>query len=136
MIGVSKRLPEHCKLVMVGLTSEQIGIVPPQILGIERTNSTKELAEIYSAADVFINPTYADTFPTVNLEAQACGTPVVTYRTGGSPEGTLPENVVEQGDIGALISRALDRDLPLLDRTKLSLSVMTQKYIDIYSRTV
>lgn len=55
-------------------------------------------------ADVIINPTYADTFPTVNLEALACGTPVITYRTGGSPEAVDDKTgfVVEQGDIDAL----------------------------------
>ena len=60
--------------------------------------------ELYSSANVFINPTYADTFPTVNLEALACGTPVVTYRTGGSPEAVDEKTgvVIEQGDVSAL----------------------------------
>ena len=50
---------------------------------------------------MLINPTYADTFPTVNLEALACGTPVITYRTGGSPEAITFETgvVVEPGDV-------------------------------------
>ena len=63
-----------------------------------------ELAKLYSESDVLINPTYADTFPTVNLEALACGTPVITYRTGGSPEAVDEKTgiVVEQGDIEAL----------------------------------
>ena len=56
------------------------------IICIPRTNSTQELAEIYTAADVFVNPTYEDNYPTVNLEAQACGTPVITYDSGGSKE--------------------------------------------------
>ncbi len=59
---------------------------------------------IYSLADVFVNPTYADMFPTVNLEALACGTPIITYRTGGSPEA-MDKNtgiVVEQGDVEGL----------------------------------
>lgn len=48
-----------------------------------RTESAAQLAAIYSAADAFFNPTVEDNFPTVNLEAEACGTPVVTYDTGG-----------------------------------------------------
>lgn len=59
---------------------------PLNIICIPRTNNAKELAEIYTAADVFVNPTYEDNYPTVNLEAQACGTKVITYHTGGSAE--------------------------------------------------
>ena len=62
------------------------------------------MAEYYSVADVFVNPTYDDTFPTTNLESQACGTPVVTYKAGGSPE-TIDENTgisVNRGDFVAL----------------------------------
>ena len=51
-----------------------------------------ELAQIYSAADIFVNPTYEDNYPTVNLEAQACGTPVITYDTGGAKETIYTEN--------------------------------------------
>ena len=60
-----------------------------------RTSSAKELAQIYSAADVFVNPTYEDTFPTVNMEAEACGTPVITYNTGGCAETIrYPDSVI------------------------------------------
>ena len=50
------------------------------------------------------NPPYQDNFPTTNLEALACGTPVITYRTGGSPEAVDEKTgiVVEQGDIDGL----------------------------------
>lgn len=51
-----------------------------------RTESAAQLAAIYSVADVFFNPTVEDNYPTVNLEAEACGTPVVTYDTGGCAE--------------------------------------------------
>lgn len=57
-----------------------------KIICIARTNTVMELVKIYSAADVFVNPTYEDNYPTVNLEAQACGTPVITYDTGGCKE--------------------------------------------------
>lgn len=66
--------------------------------------------QLYSSANVLINPTYADTFPTINLEALACGTPVVTYRTGGSPEAidTNTGIVVEQGDVAAMASAVVN----------------------------
>ncbi len=85
-IRLSALLEEPYVIVLVGLTKKQIGQMPGKIVAIQRTENPEELAEIYSAADVFFNPTYEDTYPTVNLEAEACGTPVVTYRTGGAPE--------------------------------------------------
>ena len=73
-------------IVLVGLSEKQIKSLPEGIVGIRRTESVNQLAELYSLADVFVNPTYVDNFPTTNIEALACGTPVVTYNTGGSPE--------------------------------------------------
>jgi len=91
-------------IVIIGLSRQQRNNLPKGVIGIERTESQEELAVWYSAADVFVNPTYNDTLPTTNIEAIACGTPVVTYKTGGSPE-TIDENtgvVVEKGDIKGL----------------------------------
>jgi len=79
-------LDDNYRIVLVGLDKKQMLELKPNMLGIRRTNSTKELAEIYTAADVFFNPTYEDNYPTVNLEAEACGTRVITYATGGAPE--------------------------------------------------
>lgn len=59
------------------------------MIGITRTNNVNELRELYAIADVFLNPTYEDNYPTTNIEAIACGTPVITYETGGSPESAL-----------------------------------------------
>lgn len=92
-------------IVMVGLTEKQKEKLPENIIGITRTNNVKELAEIYSAADVFVNPTLEDNFPTTNLEALACGTPVITFNTGGSVE-CLDEScgfVVEKGSIKSIL---------------------------------
>lgn len=77
---------KKCAIVLVGLSEKQIKRLPNGIIGLTRTNSPKELAGIYSTADVFFNPTVEDNFPTVNLEAEACGTPVVTFDTGGCRE--------------------------------------------------
>lgn len=83
---IANGLHEDYVVLLVGLTDEQIKSLPKNIIGIRRTNSPQELAEIYTAADVFVNTTYEDNYPTVNLEAQACGTKVITYATGGAPE--------------------------------------------------
>lgn len=74
------------QIVLVGLNDAQMKELPQNIIGIKRTENQRQLAEIYSVSDVYFNPTYADNFPTTNLEALACGTPVITYDTGGSPE--------------------------------------------------
>jgi glycosyltransferase involved in cell wall biosynthesis len=84
--------------------------LPPNIISIHRTANQTELAEIYTAADLFVNPTREENFPTVNIEALACGTPVLTYRTGGSPE-MLDENsgmVVERNDEEALYNAIIE----------------------------
>ena len=103
-------------ITMVGLSEEQVKSLLAGIKGIQRTQNVQELVELYSAADVLINPTYADSFPTVNLEALACGTPVITYRTGGSPEAVDSKTgvVIEQGDVTALANAIMQmREKPL-----------------------
>ena len=103
-------LPAEFQITMVGLSPEQVKQLPDGIVGIERTQNVQELVKLYSDADVLINPTYADTFPTINLEAIACGTPVITYRTGGSPEAVddLTGAVVEQGNVQALCDKIME----------------------------
>lgn len=103
-IELSRRLPDEYRIVLVGTDESVDRNLPASILSIHKTQNQRELAEIYSAADVFVNPTWEDTFPTVNLEALACGTPVVTYRTGGSAECLAPlcGTAVEKGDLEGL----------------------------------
>lgn len=106
-LKLRERFPENdLEIVLVGLSGKQIAALPRGIVGISRTENVNALAELYSAADLFWNPTYEDNFPTVNLESLACGTPVCTYRTGGSPEAVSPETgfVVAPGDIDGIIS--------------------------------
>ena len=101
---------EKFEIILVGLSANQVKNVPEGIIGIKHTESVQELADLYSSASVFVNPTYADTFPTVNIEALACGTPVITYRTGGSPEALDEKTgiVTEQGDVNGLVSAIED----------------------------
>lgn len=103
-IRLNELLSDDYKIILVGLNKKQIESLPENIIGIERTESVHELAELYSMADVFVNPTYSDNFPTTNIEALACGTPVITYKTGGSPEAIdeMTGVVVEQGNINKL----------------------------------
>lgn len=85
-LKLSSELDSSYQIILVGLKKKQIKTLPHNIIGIEHTDSLKELAELYTVADVFLNPTLEDNYPTTNIEAIACGTPVITYATGGSPE--------------------------------------------------
>lgn len=89
LTALSRQLGKNERLVVVGLTDEQIRAMPEGVTALGKTGSARDLAALYTMADVFINPTWEDNLPSVNLEALACGTPVATYLTGGSPE-TLP----------------------------------------------
>ena len=91
-LKLSEMLPESFAIVMVGFQKNELKKLPSRIIGIERTDSAKTLAEIYTAADVFVNTTYEDNYPTVNLEAEACGTRVITYDTGGCRETVKRED--------------------------------------------
>lgn len=104
-ITMSAQLPSDYQIILVGVNDKQRANLPSNIIGIKRTENVSQLAELYSLADVFVNPTYVDNFPTTNIEALACGTPVVTYRTGGSPEAIDEKTgmVVNQGEITLLV---------------------------------
>lgn len=85
-VDLAKRLPEDYKVVLVGTDDATDTHLPDNVISIHQTQNQNELAEIYSAADVLANPTREEMFGLVNVEALACGTPVVTFETGGSPE--------------------------------------------------
>ena len=105
-IELSEKLASGTKIFLVGLNDEQIKSLPESIIGMKRTENIEQLVELYSMADVFVNPTLEDNFPTTNLEALACGTPVITFRTGGSPE-TIDNTcglIVDKGDTEGLLN--------------------------------
>ncbi len=119
-IKLSEYLKEDEVIVVVSLPKKQKKEIPKNIIGIARTNNARELAEIYSAADVFVNPTLEDNFPTTNLEAMACGTPVITFDTGGSVE-SIDENtgyIAEKGNLAHL--RKIINEIKQRERKQLS----------------
>lgn len=105
-IQLRHMLDSRYVICMVGLTEKQIRRLPDGIIGKARTESIKELVQYYSAADFFLNLTYEDTFSMVNMEALACGTPIIVYETGGSPEIILERcgAIVGTGDLAAVVS--------------------------------
>jgi glycosyltransferase involved in cell wall biosynthesis len=109
-IQLNKLIGKDLVIVLVGLNKKQLKGLPEGIIGIARTENIDELADLYSAADIFLNPTWAETFGITNAESLACGTPVITYRTGGSPEAINEQTgiVVPRGDINSLYSAILE----------------------------
>lgn len=101
---LANELPSIYQIIMIGLSEEEMKSLPQNIIGLKRTTNVEELVDYYNLSDVFINPTYSDNFPTTNIEALACGTPVITYNTGGSPEAIddFTGYVVQRGNIGDL----------------------------------
>lgn len=85
-LELSELLSENYKLILVGLNESQLKSLPNNIIGIKKTENINQLVELYSVASVYVNPTLEDNFPTTNIESLACGTPVITFPSGGSPE--------------------------------------------------
>ena len=105
-IELGEIMSEEYKLVLVGLTAKERAQLPKNIIGLPRTADRLEMAQLFTAADVYVNTTLEDTFPTVNLEALAYGMPVITFNTGGSPEAIDDSTgmVVEKRDIKGVYS--------------------------------
>ncbi|MCR4591344.1 MAG: glycosyltransferase [Lachnospiraceae bacterium] len=102
-LKLSKTVGNEMRIAMIGLSPEQARTASSyvNIIPIIKTDSIEEMAEWYSESDIYVNLTYEDTFPTTNLEALSCGTPVITYRAGGSPESLTSSTgiIKEIGDI-------------------------------------
>ena len=93
-INLAKELDENYVIVLVGLNKVQKKMMLPNMIGIERTENRDELAEIYSRADVFLNPSEEESFSLVTIEAMACGTPVVALDSSAVKELVNDENGV------------------------------------------
>ena len=144
-IQLASLLPKTYVIVLVGLTKQQKEELPNTIVGIERTDSVKELAELYTLASVFVNPTYEDNYPTTNLESLACGTPVLTYRTGGSVEAAGNEygKIVDQGNVNQLaeyiMSQKWESVTPELCKKKakeFDENIKFNEYVELYKELI
>ncbi len=144
LMELAKRLPENYQIVMVGTNDEVDKILPDNIVSIHKTYNQEELVRIYSAADLFINATNDDNFPTVNMEAIACGIPVLTYDTGGCAE-IIDETCgssVPTGDIDAMEKEILliceekpyTKKACLKHAQSFNTEDKYQEYIDLYRK--
>lgn len=137
-LKLSKLIDDSWRIVLIGISKDQKKNLPPNILGLYKTDSTKQLAEWYSTADVFVNPTYEDNYPTVNMEAISCGTPVITYNTGGSPE-SLDANtgiIVKKGNVEEIFKAICNLKSSFefkANREKHDSHLSIDKYIDLFN---
>lgn len=104
-IKLSTMISDNYKIVLIGLTEEQKNSLPTAIDGVLRTDSAEQLAAYYTLSHRFINPTYEDNYPTTNIEALCCHTPVIAYDTGGNKEVSIKPfmTIVPQGDLEAIV---------------------------------
>ncbi len=144
-LELSELLEENEIIILVGINDKQLKKLPKNIIGLKRTNSIDELASIYSASDVFINPTLEDNFPTTNIESLACGTPVITFNSGGSSEAIDKKTgiTVEKGktkELRAAITSLRKKKITVEDcvtRAKLfNKEERYDEYINIYQKVI
>jgi len=110
---LSQMLDDRYKIVLVGLKEQQIKELPGKILGLPRTNNAVEMAQIYTAADVFLNPSRQETFGMTTVEALACGTPAIVYK------GTACEEIAEKYG-GVAVEQNADALLEAIKKMDLS----------------
>lgn len=130
IIKLSNLLNDEQVIVIVGVSDNQIKRLPKNIVGIPRVQ-VDQLRKWYSTADVFINCTLEENYPTVNLEAKACGLPVISYRTGGSPE-MLDEHdiVVDKYDLNTMIN-SIDKVQRFIPQSNVQ-NTMYSNYLNLY----
>ena len=131
-IELASLLDETLSIILIGTTVSQKHKIEKnthhKIKCITHTNNQKELSVYYSNALAFVNPTLEDTFPTTNLEALACGTPVITFNTGGSPEAISDDcGIVVKEKTSKALFQAI---MSLKNSTKISSIACRQKALE------
>lgn len=135
-LKLSSMIKSNERIILVGQMPKAL-MLPNKIKSVSRTNSLDELRRVYSSADVFFNPTYQDNYPTVNMEAIACCTPVVSYNVGGSCEMIDPRFAVKKGDlekayelIECIFQGQVDYDFSMRDA--FSNDRFVKEYLDLF----
>lgn len=110
MAALREILPDDYEVMVVGVNEDQMHRLPEGITCIRRTDSVRQLAEIYSQADVFVNPSKVESFGMTTAEALSCGTPSIVYDTSACPEvvDNLTGRVVPLGDVNALAKAVME----------------------------
>ena len=137
-IKLAKLLDDRFRIVLVGgMTDKQEKELPLNIIHIGKTQNIDEMVELYSMSDAFVNLTYCDTYPTVNLEAVACGIPIVTYAVGGSLEiakqyGGIAVNRGDVKSVAQVLHNIETVRAIVPDRRKIDKAETIRGYLNLY----
>lgn len=135
-------IEDEYKIVLVGVSEELAKELPENIITVQKTGTQNELAEFYSIADFFVNPTKEETLGMVNIEANACGTPVITFNTGGSPEcineksGIVTKNTTAQDIFNAIASADFSREDCVERGVLFDKKIKYEEYIQLYKNII
>lgn len=145
-VKLANVLGEKYQIVLVGTDLEAEKQLPQNVITVRSTDNQKELAEIYTAADVFVNPSREENYPTVDMEALACGTPVITFNVGGGPEIVTQECgiVLECDDLSEMESAIekvctqlhITEDVCVNRATEFNMHTKFQEYVELYENTI
>jgi len=145
-VELARRLPSDYQIVLVGTNETTDKMLPCSILSVHRTQNQQELAEIYSASDVFVNPTREEVLGLVNIEALACGTPGITFRSGGSPEcyDETCGSVVDCDDVDAMereiiricTEKPYSKEACITKAKEFDKNERFKEYIELYERII
>lgn len=144
-LQMADSLERKYKIVLIGTNDEIDKQLPERIISVHHTQDRKELAEIYSAADVFINPTREEVFGLVNVESLACGTPVIVFNTGGCPEivdsccglvvdGRNSEDMLRAVSSFCCALEQISSEQCVERAKKFSISECNRKYLELYQK--
>lgn len=131
---------QYCIVLVGGMTDKQQKMLPSNIRHVPQTSSIEEMVQLYNTADLYVNLTYCDTYPTVNLEAAACGVPVITYAVGGSTESAEKYGGIaaKRGDIEGIkklvvrMTGKKQKRCAVANKDELDKQYAVQKYMELY----
>lgn len=135
-LRLSKVIDDNYVIVLVGLNDQQIKSLPSNVIGIKRTDSQSELAELYSASDVYFNPSKEETFGLTTVEALSCGTPALIYNCCAMPEivGEIGK-IIDSDDENIVyknIQEIISSNIQPKDNMEYTIDKMTNCYIQKY----
>nr|WP_280115277.1 glycosyltransferase [Enterococcus casseliflavus] len=135
--NIAQGISDEFQVILVGKIPAGVKI-HSKIIVLDQVNSTEELRKIYSSAYIFINPTSVDNYPTTNLEASACGVPIITSSVGGTPETIQKGRGIIFQNFDDLLNKIsflgwFNENIEF-DSKKIDKEVSFKKYLEVFER--
>lgn len=142
-LKLSSLLPPSLKIVLIGLSKDNIRKLPVNILGIERTDNIDELVDWYNIADIVLNLSLQESFGLTSVEGFMCGKPTIVYNSTASPELIIDScmgeivNIHDIEGVKSAILKTLESNVDskrIREKAidKFDSKLQYQKYIDLY----